>query len=247
MRSYIIRKIEHLVYEDVTEIPETIQFTQDWRKAKVGEWVMADDGCAIQILRRGKMLNQGRYPLDYIGTCTGTFICRKNSSMDTNKRKNIYSFSGKKGSLDAVKERKNITGQEMAFAKYISVGISPEDAYKKAFGASNKRYSKIRSGILLKTERIVAAIDKQLDDVFEDLCIDLKYLIGRAKDFADNDDIRASDSIAALKMLWEAKGVTQKEKNTQITGAVFQGFGTNELKPIEEIKKLGGRDAKIEE
>ena len=48
-------------------------------------------------------------------------------------------------------------------------------------------------------------------------------------------------------MLWEAKGVTQKEKNTQITGAVFQGFGTNELKPIEEIKKLGGRDAKIEE
>ena len=76
-----------------------------------------------------------------------------------------------------IKERKNITGQEMAFAKYISVGISPEDAYKKAFGASNKRYSKIRSGILLKTERIVAAIDKQLDDVFEDLCIDLKYLI----------------------------------------------------------------------
>ena len=54
----------------------------------------------------------------------------------------------------------------------------------------------------------------------------------------DDEEIRASDKLTALKMLWEAKGVVKKEKQTQITGAVFQGFDDKQLDVIEKPKKL---------
>ena len=57
------------------EVPNEITFKDDWRKSKIGDWVKTDDDHVVQILRKGTMLNQGRYPLQYVGTCLGTYIC----------------------------------------------------------------------------------------------------------------------------------------------------------------------------
>ena len=68
MRQYRVNKFKHFVYEDDTDVPSTITIQEDWRKGGIGDWVRADDGCVIQILRKGKMLrkNSTRY---YVGTC----------------------------------------------------------------------------------------------------------------------------------------------------------------------------------
>ena len=63
MRSYAIKGIDHIVYDDLTEVPSSIYFLDNWRDADLGDWVFTDDNCVIQILRRGKMLNQGRYKM----------------------------------------------------------------------------------------------------------------------------------------------------------------------------------------
>ena len=55
MRFYKVNGINHRVYEPDDEMPLDLLVLKDWRCAQVGEWVMADDGCVIQILRKGKM------------------------------------------------------------------------------------------------------------------------------------------------------------------------------------------------
>ena len=55
MRTYTIKKIEHHVYEDLSELPSDLVYLKDWRKAEIGDWVLADDGCIIQILRKNEM------------------------------------------------------------------------------------------------------------------------------------------------------------------------------------------------
>ena len=74
MRFYKVNGIDHTVYDDVEELPKDFKYI-DWRTASVGDWVKADDGCFIQILRKGKMVvPKGRNKVrEYVGTCTGTF------------------------------------------------------------------------------------------------------------------------------------------------------------------------------
>ena len=91
MREYTIARIPHTVYDDTLEVPSDIKVVKDWRTADIGEWVLADDGGIIQIIRSG-MMKQRKRLLRYVGTCTGTFVCLPNVKMDTSKKRNIYSF-----------------------------------------------------------------------------------------------------------------------------------------------------------
>ena len=245
MKEYVVKKEKHIVYETSEETPKSLNVNNNWRNAKIGEWVKADDGNVVQILRAGEMLNKGRYLQKYVGTCTGTYLCSKKSKMDTKRRKNIYSFGGDKTHYDSVKGRKDITQQETIFAKFISLGVPPIEAYKRAFNTDKEQYAKVRSGVLLKTERVRRAVSEELDKVFDELSISLRYLIKKAKDEVDDDESRASDRLTALKMLWEAKGVVKKETTTQVTGAVFKGFDNKQIEVAQVRQIEGGSDAKI--
>jgi len=223
------------VYE-VSEVPRSLQVINDWRDGEIGDWVKTDDNHVMQVLRKGSMLNQGRYNVDYIGTCTGTFIINDNTHFDSRRRRNIYSFSGKKTPREVVSSRKAATTKETLFAKYIAFGESPEEAYQKAYGTTSKKYAKIKAFQLLKTERVMTKITEQADEVMEMLGIDAEYLLGTAKEIIDTSDA-ARDRLNALKMLYEVAGLGKQEKQTQITGAVFQGFNDENIPALGEKKK----------
>ena len=232
MRKYTIKKGTYTVYDDLSECPDDIIIKDDWRVADLGDWVLADDGCVIEIIRQGWLKYRGRDDR-YIGTCTGTFICKPNMKMDTEKRKNIYSLGGDKNNLDSIQDRVKPTLQEVIFARYIAHGKTPEEAYLKAFRTKNSNYAKTRAAILIKQERIVMAVKEELDAVFKTLKLDLVYLIGKVKDEVENSD-RASDRLKALQMLWDAADVVPKQtKVTQLTGVVFQGFDQEALDSAE--------------
>ena len=91
MRYYKISKIDHTVFDSTDEVPENIKYLEDWRDGHQSDWVLSDDGCVIKILREGTMLKpKGKVrSVRYIGTCTGTFLVSKKTSMDTSKRVNI--------------------------------------------------------------------------------------------------------------------------------------------------------------
>ena len=59
MRNYKVNGIKHIVYDVEKEVPSGINIVSDWRIAKLDDWVLTDDKCVIQILRKGTMVTKG--------------------------------------------------------------------------------------------------------------------------------------------------------------------------------------------
>ena len=242
MREYKVNTVYHRVFEEREEVPSDIIVRENWREAEVGDWVVADDGCIIQVLRKGGMLRtKGKVRKKYyIGTCTGTYPVTKSSKLDTSRRDNIYTFSGL---LEP--EKKGLTKKERMFIFYLSQEkLSPEQAYLKAFPTNNKRYASEKAASLIKTERITTAVKEELKPILEELGISDQYILKGIKDEAE----LAEKSDTRLKALFKLSDILDLEdknqtKVTQIQGVAFGGFDDKMIetairpKEIEDGKK----------
>jgi hypothetical protein len=234
MRTYRIRRINHPVYDKDDKLPTNIYIVNNWRTAKIGDWVKADDGCVLQILRKGSMLQRDR-ELTYVGTCTGTFICLKSNKMDTEKRNNIYSFGGSSSPEEIVENRKNLTSHEQLFVTYISQGIQPLDAYMKAFPTNNPSYAKVKAYSLFKTKRVRSAMKEEIKPTLDELGIDDRLVLSGIKDEAVNAD-KADTRLKALFKLSDILDLEDKNAPNvqQVTGVAFQGFTNDMLESAEK-------------
>ena len=238
MRIYKVNGVNHKVYEPDDEMPLDLLVLSDWKKGLVGEWVMADDECVIQILRRGNMLKaKGKNRVrEYIGTCTGTFPVSKSVKMDTSRRENIYSFSGTK----EPKTGRQLTKKEELFIYYLSVEkLSPEQAYLKAFPTNNGKYASEKAASLIKTERVITAVKEELKPVLEELGISETYILKGIKttaELAEKEDVK----LRALFKLADIMDLEDKNQTTvtQVTGALFGGFDDKMLEVAERPKEI---------
>ena len=217
MREYTIKGKLHKVYEPGDKIPQNISPRKDWIDARIGDWILADDKCIIQVLRRTKLSNQ-----QTVGTCTGTYY----KDIDTIKKANIYSLCGKVHANN-IHERKKPTKNEELFAGRVAGGQDPVKAYLDVYPAKSEKYAKRMSALLLKTERVDSLVNEKLKNTFDSLGVDLDYLIGTAKEITDSSK-NDSDRIRTLNMLWDAFGVIEKQKITSVTG-IFQGLTEKQL------------------
>ena len=237
MRTYKVNKITHKVYEDESELPPGINVLSDWRDGNVGDWIKTDDHCFVQVLRRGQMLrSKGKKKIrEYIGTCTGTFPIGPNVYMDTSRRTNIYSFSGEKAPDDILLDRTRLSTREHLFVTYSVSGLSPGEAYLRAFPTKNARYAMEKGAKLIKTKRVTQAMKEELKPVLDKLGINdesvLKDIQYTSKN-AEKEDVR----LRALLKLSDILDLEDKTRTnvTAITGGVFKGF-SQEL--LEEAKK----------
>lgn len=240
MRNYKTNKIDHQVFDDLTEVPSNIHISnKDWRNADIGEWIMADDGGVIQILRRGVMQKaRGKErSIYYIGTCTGTYPCTKSAVLDTSKRKNIYSFSGEY-SQTLIEQRRKLTNNEELFVQYLACGIPMRDAYLKAFPTNDERYALSQAKTIIRTDRIKTAMKKELEPIVNELGITPEYVLGVIKDIAEASE-RDETRLKAVTKLSDILDLEDKNTTrvTQLTGAVFQGFSDEQIdkasRPLE--------------
>ena len=229
------------MFEPEDQLPQSLKVVSDWRDGEVGDCVEADDECVIQVLRRGQMLRaKGKDKVrEYIGTCTGTFPIGPRVKMDTSKRPNIYSFGGSKSPDTILLDRENLTKAESVFVLYLSQGLRPEEAYLRAFPTNNIGYAKEKSGSLVKTERIKTAMKEELKPVLEELGVNEEYILKGIKSEAET----AEKSDTRLKALFKLSDIMDLEdksqtKVTQISGAVFKGFGENSLEEIKRPKEI---------
>ncbi len=240
MRSYKANKVLHTVYDSIEEVPGNISIVKDWRNGDIGDWVLTDDDCVIQIIRKGKMI-QKKNPIIYLGTCTGTFINKKTTMMDADRRTNIYSFGGNKTPDEIVASRRKLTANEELFVQYISSGMQPQDAYVKAFPTNNKRYARMKSVNLIKTERIKTAMKEELKPILEAIGINETTILENIHNIA----VSSEKDETKLKALFKLSDIMDLEdKNTakvqQITGVQFQGFDDKMIDVAERPKELDG-------
>ena len=242
MRYYKVNRIDHTVFESADEVPTHISYLKDWRDGSLSDWVLSDDGCIIQILRKGSMIKpKGKVrEIFYIGTCTGTFIVSKKTKMDTSRRVNIYSLGGHIERNQRIEERQNLSSREEVFVQYIASGMDARMAYLKAFPTNDPHYAGLRAGQLIKTTRVKTAMKEELKPVLEELGIDEKSIIGGINQIALNGTKEETKLKAYFKladiMYMEDKNRTQV---TQLTGAVFQGFNKESLEEAERPKEIG--------
>ena len=244
MRIYKVNGIEHKVYDSGDQLPEVIRITRDWRDGHIGDWVLADDECIIQVLRRGEMYRrEGKSKKrGYIGTCTGTFPIGKNVKMDTSRRINIYSFGGGKKPDDILLDRSKLSTCEEVFVMYITQHkLSPRDAYLQAFDTTNPKYALQQSAKLVKTKRIKTAMKEELKPILEKAGVDEEYIIKGIKSEADTAD-KPDTRLKALFKLSDIMDLEDKTKTSvqQISGAVFKGFDAEILEEIKRPKEIDG-------
>ena len=240
MRTYKVSDVYHKVFNDKEELPSEIGVVSDWRQADIGDWVEADDGCIIQILRKGTMKttwgkNRIRY---YVGTCTGTFMCNPKTKMDTSKRENVWSLSGK-NTENLIFDRKTLTKREVVFVQFVAKGLSLQEAYLRSFDTDNRRYALEQSAKLIKTERVRTSLKEELKPVLKELKIDDKSVLKGIKEVAEGNE-KAETRLKALFKLSDILDLEDKTqtKVTQLSGAVFQGFGGDILEEVQRPKEI---------
>ena len=241
MRYYKVNKVQHTVFDSEDEVPTDIHYLREWRDCALSDWVLADDGCIIQILRKGSMVKpKGRIrKVSYIGTCTGTFVISPTTKMDTSRRTNIYSIGGDIERNQRLDEREDLSTREELFVGYLAKGIDPRKAYRDAFPTNNPHYAGIRAGQLIKTARIRSAMKEELKPYMEALGLDENYVLSNIKEVIDS----CSKEDTKLKALFKLADILDMEdKNrthvTTVTGAMFQGFTPEKLEEVERPKEI---------
>ena len=245
MRTYKVNKIAHKVYENESELPPGLSVLSDWRDGHVGDWIKTDDHCFVQILRRGQMLRaKGKKKIrEYIGTCTGTFPVGPNVYMDASRRVNIYSFSGEKAPDDILLDRTKLSTSEHLFVTYSVSGLSPGEAYLKAFPTKNARYAMEKGAKLVKTKRVMQAMKEELKPTLKKLGIDDESVLKGIQDASKNsekEDVR----LRALFKLSDILDLEDKTRTnvTEITGGVFKGFSQELLEEVKAPELPEGKD-----
>ena len=238
MREYVINNITHTVYDSIDEVPVNIKYI-DWKDSKLGDWVLTDDECVIQILRIGTMFrSKGKLrQVDYVGTCTGTFLKDGKMKMDTDKRENIYSLSGRLTSKEVLEQRKKLTGREELFIHNLEKKMSLKDAYINAFKTDNEKYAETRAMLLVKTERVKKEMHKRLEPILAKLGIDDELVLDGIKQIATCAE-KDSDRLKALTELSEVleikdKGTKVQEIAGMTASQLFSGFSEDDVAKTE--------------
>ena len=78
-------------------------------------------------------------------------------------------------------------------------------------------------------------VNKEIEEILDDLGISKTYLLEQAKDIVDKKDARDSDKLRALETLMKIAGLLSTEKKTESLALIqeFKGFSRDKLKAFE--------------
>jgi len=235
--SKTIKGITHFLYSIQnfkTAFPESDIVLNNWRKGNEGEWVLTDDNCVVQILKKGYIRDKKEKKIPYIRTICGTFSLESKDLMKGIIAENIYTFA-RTNEYNRFVKKEGVSSREVLFAKYIAKGENAISAYTRAYSTDNETYAKSRSTQLLKTKRIQEMISEEVKKVLDEEGVSPNYIISRYKqisDIGENDAVtlRALDSLAKISGLFN----TEDKKQEQLT--VWTGFTPEQLEAIKQEK-----------
>ncbi len=239
-----IKGIKHFVYDSLIEFKKYKKdlTTKQWKdNPQEGDWVIADDGGVVQILKR----NGISHPSDrknwkahkgYVRTVVGTFLINDKTEMDTDfdSHPNRYTFSKNlKRANDNFKKRKNITKKEKLFATEVIVGKDAISAVQNIYKENDYNKAKKKAVLLLKQERIMNEVEKGVVDIAKGLGIDHEYVLRRLKALADTGE-EENVVLQSLKELGKIIGTSNPtiKRDVGIVG-MFQGFSPKQLQQAE--------------
>ena len=237
------RKLEYL-YDNKDEFfdNQDEELVDDWRKAKIGDWVLTDDGQVCKILHRATFQN-GK---EYVRTVLGSYPVRDSIQITGEIADDIYKFTKRVVQRRERIDEKKPNSREIVFAKYVANGMPADQAYLRIFKTNDPNYSKSASASLLKTKRVKKLISEETKKMLGQVGIDEEYLLAKTKDIIDNYDARDSDKLRALEMMMKIAGMFPNDKKTESL-SVFQGVTKEQLNQLNSanVKAIGHAEQDI--
>lgn len=257
MKTIEVKGKDHHIFEDREEFTMFFggnppQLVENWKDGQVGDWVLADDGGVVQVLFRKKLPHPGdaidgkySYHQGYLRTIVAPFFINNNpnTKMDTDTAKHPYRF--RFGSARVVDRRTRITTRK-TLTKYERVfifnilhrGFNLEDAYRDAYKSNKSTGTKVlkKALLLIKQERIVSEIKKEVSEAAGNLGITHETVLERIQEFSRSDEIDERTSLRATELLGKAiQTFEPKEKKNQLLVA---GYGEQVVEQLEGDIKL---------
>jgi len=198
------RRESHCIYGAREADRLGISYLQDWRKSKLGDWVLTDDGFVVQILHCSDVPRNN----SILRTCTMTIDTRTRSGrLTTEHRDSRFTFTGKNPGLPV-----NLTVKLRKFCFLIASGVDPVLAYPMAYSSKNPSspsriaYVKSRVGALMGQELVKREIQASLGDSLDKEGMSLSWLLRSYKsiiDLGENESARVS----ALNKISQFRGL----------------------------------------
>lgn len=234
-RYKTIKKKREYIYDDMEEFRSyrNEKVHDDWRKAPEGSWILTDDDQVCRILKRGT-LGKG----EYLRTVLGTYRPDRELLMTGDPVKNIYSFTSSMYPDEFISKKPRISHREKVFAYRVANGEHPTDVYLNLYRTEDRGYAKIRAMKLMRTERIMGVIAKEIRHALESIGIDEHYLLAEAKSVIEGEEVKDGDKLRALELLMKITDMFPKPTKTESI-AVFQGFTS------EQLNQLGGSEVEM--
>lgn len=240
---HIIKGIKYIVFaskEDCWKMLGNDIEIHDWRNAKEGQWVEADDGGVTQIIKIST--NKDNIPF-LVRTIVGSFDIRKGKNgkpymlMDTDFSwreypGGRYSLGGSFTSPSIRLKRKNkASKKEEQLGFMIATGQDPVEAYRSLYKQKiDARVIKQRIALLMKQEWFMGIVRQEVLDAAKRHGINEDYVISRLKklsEVTEDEDIE----FKTIKEMGNIIGLNEKEKitNGTIVAGQFQGFTNKKL------------------
>ncbi len=124
--------------------------------------------------------------------------------------------------LNAQGKEKRITGKMQAFVSNIAQGLSPKDAYRKAYDCSRSAESTIISSAneLLKDSRISMLLESVWETVKENIVNDAiatkRHVMSELFKHAQNDEAQLSNRLKSLELMGRAVGMFTDKVETKV-------------------------------
>jgi len=251
----------HHIFEDIEEFtmfhggnPPTL--IEDWKIGQVGDWVLADDGKICQVLYRKNELvhprdsggeNTYSYHRGYLRTAVMATVINDNPNTkldcDEAKHPSRYRFGNAKivNQYSKIQTRKDLTKSERVFIfNLLHRGFSLEKAYQSAYKTNKSTGTALlkKAMLLIKQERIMSEIKKEVEEAAGSLGITHKSVLERTLQFANDTNINPQVALDAIKMLGKAIGTFEPKQHNQ--QRLIGGYG-------ETIIELTSKDIDLVE
>tara|TARA_Y100000034_G_C6829345_1_gene374221 strand:+ start:89 stop:865 length:777 start_codon:yes stop_codon:yes gene_type:complete len=244
VESSTIRGKTHYVFEDEEEYRKffngEVEEVKYWKDGEEGDWVKADDGGIVQLVKVSDNISHPGDSKNYkvskgwCRTVVGTFLKNKNAYMDTDFKQhpNRYTFSKKiKDTGKRVRERKNVTKNEKLFSVNVASGMGVVNSYMEAYSEIDSEKAKKKALILLKQDRVMKEIDRNVNEVAKSLGVDHEYVLSKLKHLADYSD-DSNIVLQSTKELGKIIGTASNAVKHSQLGVIgmFEGFTKDQLK-----------------
>jgi hypothetical protein len=202
--------VSHTVYTQAEADTLKIKYVSDWRKGLIGDWVLTDDECVVQILRRYENLKGSSILL---GTCTTQVnaMC-KTHKLDTEKKHSRYTIGGGVQLQCRKRNLKRLDSAMLQFCSMVANGTEPNDAYIQCVYKPNTGRDVLNTYIIGKVNKIMAQrliqeqLEKNMGELLEQEGISKQWILQQYKRIILHGD-KDAPKVVALNKLSQFQGM----------------------------------------